>query len=530
MIQVEHVTKAYGPKRLFEDVTVAFTPGRRYGLTGPNGAGKSTFLKILAGDEEADHGQVARPRRVGVLRQDHFRFDERRIIDTVVMGNGPLWAALQEKDQLLARPEIDEAAGVRLGELETLIAEEDGYGAESAAAELLQGLGIPDAVHAQPLRTLAGGAKLRVLLAQALFGKPQALLLDEPTNHLDLDSIQWLTAFLRAYEGTLVVISHDRHFLNEVCTHVADIDYETIILYPGNYDDMVLAKAQVRSRVEAENADKQKKIAQLQDFVARFHAGTRASQVQSRIKQIEKLQLAELRRSNIQRPYVRFEQKRPSGKIALDVRGLSKAYGDLRVLRDVTFSVARGEKVAIVGRNGIGKTTLVKCLTSELPRDAGEVTWGYEASVGVLAQDHRQTIPDGTTVAGWLHALDPRAGNEEIRGLLGRMLFSGEEGLKPTEALSGGEAVRLLFAKLMLTKDNVLVLDEPTNHLDLESITALAEAVQRFEGTVLYVTHDRGLIDVATRIFSLGQDGFLDFRGTYAELVEKHGEAAARAR
>ncbi|MHB8416694.1 MAG: ABC-F family ATP-binding cassette domain-containing protein [Myxococcales bacterium] len=530
MIQVSDISKSYGPKRLFEDVSVTFSPGRRYGLTGPNGAGKSTFLKILSGDEEADHGQVSRPKKVGVLRQDHFRFDERRVVDTVVMGNTLLWAALTEKEKLLAAPEITEEMGVRLGELETLIAEEDGYEAESAAAGLLQGLGIPDELHGRPMRTLAGGSKLRVLLAQALFGKPQALLLDEPTNHLDLDSINWLIGFLTAYPGTLIVISHDRHFLNQICTHIADIDYQTIILYPGDYDEMVMAKSQLRGRVEAENADKRKKIAQLQDFVARFHAGTRASQVQSRVKQIEKLQLTELRRSNIQRPYIRFEQKRPSGKQTLSVEGLSKAYGSSRVLREVTFGLSRGEKVAVIGRNGIGKTTLVKCLTGELAPDAGKVTWGYETSIGVLAQDHRQGIPNGTTVADWLHTIDPRAGNEEIRGLLGRMLFSGEEGLKPTDALSGGEAVRLLFAKLMLVKDNVLVLDEPTNHLDLESIVALGEAIERFEGTVLYVTHDRALIDAASRILSLTPEGFLDFHGSYQELLEKHGESAARAR
>ena len=530
MIQVTNVTKAYGPKRLFENVNVSFAPGRRFGLTGPNGAGKSTFLKILSGDEEPDTGQVSRPRKVGVLRQDHFRFDKARVVDTVVMGNAVLWAAIQEKERLLAEPELTDEMGVRLGELETTVAEEDGYSAESAAAELLQGLGIADELHGELLGSLAGGAKLRVLLAQALFGRPDALLLDEPTNHLDLDSIQWLTEFLRSYEGTLIVISHDRHFLNEICTHIADIDYEAIITYPGDYDDMVVAKSQVRSRVESENQDKSRKITQLQDFVARFHAGTRASQVQSRIKQIEKLQLADLRRSNIQRPFIRFEQKRPSGKQVVSVEGLSKSYGKLQVFKDLSFSILRGEKIAVIGRNGIGKTTLMKLLTGELEKDAGKVTWGYECSIGVLAQDHRQDIPNGTTVADWLHEIDPRAGNEDIRGILGRMLFSGEEGLKPTDALSGGEAVRLLFAKLMLTKDNVLILDEPTNHLDLESIVALTDAVRRYEGTLLYVTHDRELIDAATRVFSLTAEGFLDFSGSYPELREKHGEPAARAR
>ncbi|MHB1845642.1 MAG: ABC-F family ATP-binding cassette domain-containing protein, partial [Deltaproteobacteria bacterium] len=342
MIQVTNVTKAYGPKKLFENVNVAFSPGRRYGLTGPNGAGKSTFLKILSGDEEADTGQISRPKKLGVLRQDHFRFDDFRIVDVAVMGNGHLWSAMQEKEKILAEPEITDEMGVRLGELETTISEEDGYGAESAAAELLQGLGVTGDLE-EPLRTLAGGAKLRVLLAQALFGRPDALLLDEPTNHLDLDSIQWLTEFLRAYEGTLVVISHDRHFLNEICTHIADIDYETIITYTGGYDDMVVAKSQVRSRVESENSEKAKKITQLQEFVARFHAGTRASQVQSRIRQIDKLQLTDLRRSNIQRPFIRFEQKRPSGKLAVSVEDLSKSFGDLRVLSNISFTVSRGE-------------------------------------------------------------------------------------------------------------------------------------------------------------------------------------------
>ena len=530
MISVVNVTKAYGPKKLFEGVNTSFPAGRRYGLTGPNGAGKSTFMKILSGDEEADSGLISRPKKFGVLRQDQFRYDDQRVIDTVVMGNAILWGAVQEKEQLLQVAEITDEMGVRLGDLETVIAEEDGYSAESAAAELLVGLGIPERYHFEGMRNVPGGFKLRALLAQALFGKPEALLLDEPTNHLDLDSITWLQNFLLGYDGSLIVISHDRHFLNEICTHIADIDYEAIITYVGGYDDMVMAKSQLRSRVESENAEKSKKISQLQDFVARFSAGTRASQVQSRKKSIEKLQMADLKRSNIARPFIRFEQKRPSGKQVVSVEGLSKSYGDLKVIQNASFAISRGDKIAVVGRNGVGKTTLVKLLIGDLPPDAGTITWGYEAQVGTLHQDMRQDIPNGTTVADWLHEIDPKATNEDIRGILGRMLFSGEEGLKPTDALSGGEAVRLLLSKIMLVKYNILLLDEPTNHLDLESIVALSDAIAKFEGTILYVTHDRDLIDAATRVLWFSPKGLVDFNGTYPELLEKEGAGAARAR
>ena len=324
MFTVTVVSKAYGPKKLFEDVDVTFSPGRRYGLTGPNGAGKSTFMKILAGDEPPDTGTVGRPKRLGILRQDHFQFEDTRILDVVLMGNRALWAALKEKEVLLARPDISEADGHRLGELEGVIGEEHGYVAESDAAALLEGLGIQSAFHEKTLRALSGGYKLRVLLAQALFGQPSGLLLDEPTNNLDIDSIRWLEGFLHEYEGVLVTISHDRHFLNSICTHTADIDYETIITYPGGYDEMVMQKAQMRSRVESENAEKRKKISQLQDFIARFHAGTRASQVQSRAKQIDKLKTEDLKKSNIARPFIKFEQRQASGKQTLMVDGLAK--------------------------------------------------------------------------------------------------------------------------------------------------------------------------------------------------------------
>jgi ATPase subunit of ABC transporter with duplicated ATPase domains len=533
MFNIVNVSKAYGPKKLFENVTCSFSPGRRYGLTGPNGAGKTTFMKILAGDDQPDTGTVSRPKRLGILRQDHFKFENDRVLDVVLMGSATLWATMQEKEALLAKPNITEEDGNRLAELEGVIAEEDGYSAESAAAALLEGLGIDGDFHQGKMKEIAGGLKLRVLLAQALFGMPQGLLLDEPTNNLDIDSIRWLEQFLEAYEGTLITISPDRHFLNAICTHIADIDYEAIIQYPGAYDDMVIQKSQVRSRVESENNEKTKKIAQLQDFIARFHAGTRASQVQSRAKQIDKLKMEDLKRSNIARPFIKFEQKNASGKQTLMVDGISKSYeGMPNVLRPFQALVTKGEKICIIGKNGVGKSTLVKTIVGTQPPDQGSITWGHQASVGYLPQDHHGVIRDGTTAFGWLRDIDVKLSNEEISGFLGRLLFSGEERMKATTTLSGGERVRLLLAKLMMAKDNVLVLDEPTNHLDLESISALAEGLKRYEGTALIVTHDQELIsEVATRIWAMrpGQE-VLDFSGTYAEFVEKHAELAQHRR
>jgi ATPase subunit of ABC transporter with duplicated ATPase domains len=528
-IQVQGVTKGYGSKRLFEDVLVNFTAGRRYGLTGPNGAGKSTFMKILAGDLEPDSGAVQRPEKTSVLRQDQFAFEEQRVLDVVICGNKKLWAAMTEKDVLLAKEALTDAEGERLGELEGTIAEEDGYSAESEAATLLEGLGIPESEQERRMKELPGGLKLRVLLAQALFGKPDALLLDEPTNNLDLDTIRWLEKFLNGYEGVLVTISHDRHFLNEICTHIADIDYETIIVYTGGYDEMVMAKSQVRAKVEQENAERTKKITQLQEFVAKFGAGTRASQVQSRKKQIEKLALADLKKSNIARPYISLSSKRPSGKQTLTIEGLTKSFPDVSIVKSFSALVTKGEKIAIVGRNGVGKTTLCRMLVGELPADAGKLEWGHQVSVGYLAQDHGENIPKGTTVMEWLHDVDPTAGIQDIRGLLGKMLFTGDEGKKPTAALSGGEAVRLLFAKLMLTKDNVLVLDEPTNHLDLESIVALGDALVRYDGTAFVVAHDRDLItQFASRIWAFTPSGLVDFRGTYDAFLEQYETPAPK--
>ncbi len=534
MISVSNVSMRYGGKVLFEDVTTSFLPARRYGLTGPNGAGKSTFMKLLSGELEPQKGSVVRPKKLGILRQDQFAFDQFRVVDTVIMGNMPLWKALEERETLYSKAELTDEDGMRLGELEGIVAEEDGYSAESDAAVLLDGLDIPEPFHNRKMSELQGGQKVRVLLAQALFGHPQALLLDEPTNYLDLESIHWLQNFLTHFNGSLIVISHDRHFLNGVCTHTADIDYQTIITYPGGYDDMVMQKTQVRSRIESENAQREKKIAQLNEFIARFSAGTRASQVTSRKREVERLQTTDLARSNIQRPFIRFEMKRSSGRHALEFKGVTKGYDGQKVIQGFSAAVQRGEKIALMGRNGVGKTTLLKALLANGPGvddkdvglDGGTVTWGHEAQIGYFAQDHRETIRNGTTVAEWLHDWDPQASKEEIHGLLGQMLFRGEEGSKPTDALSGGEAARLIFCKLMLQRPNVLVFDEPTNHLDLESINALNVALQKFDGTVLLVTHDEDLVDeVATRIWHFDHGQIEDFTGPYAEYT-----AAAVAR
>src|SRR5881227_1556679 len=406
MLSVSNVSMRYGAKILFEEVSTAFTPGKRYGLTGPNGAGKSTFMKLLSGELDPQKGTVVRPRKLGVLSQDQFAFDAFTVLDTVIMGNKRLWAALQERDAIYAKHDMTDEDGMKLGEFEGIVGEEDGYTAESDAAILLQGLDISEDLHERSMSELQGGQKVRVLLAQALFGHPQALLLDEPTNHLDLDSIHWLQGFLNQFEGVLIVISHDRHFLNRVCTHIADIDYETIITYTGTYDDMVVAKTQVRSQIESQNAQREKKIAQLNDFIARFSAGTRSSQVMSRKKEVERLATAELARSNIQRPFIKFEMKRPSGRHPLDIRGLSKSYGDQTVIRNFTASVARGEKIALMGRNGVGKTTLVRSLVAgapgveddPFPIDRGSVEWGHEVSVGYFSQDHKESIEPGMTV------------------------------------------------------------------------------------------------------------------------------------
>jgi len=521
----------FGARILFEDVSCNFLAARRYAITGPNGAGKSTLMKILTGEIEPSKGSVSRPKKLGILRQDQFAFDKFRALDAVIMGNAALWKALEERDALYAKPhdQLTDEDGMRLGELEAIIGEEGGYSAEADAGMLLDGLGLETELHERQMGQLQGGQKVRVLLAQALFGSPPALLLDEPTNHLDLDSVHWLQDYLCAYEGVLIVISHDRHFLNSISTHTADIDYQTVIMYNGGYDDMVIAKTSIRSRIESENAQREKKIAQLNEFIARFSAGTRSAQATSRKKEVERLQTAELARSNIARPFIRFQIDQHSGRHPLETKSVSKSYDGLKVIQPFTASVARGEKIALIGRNGVGKTTLLKSLLRNAPGfienserqfsvDGGNVLWGHAVQVGYFAQDHSETITKGTTAIEWLHEFGPQASQEELRGLLGQMLFSGDDALKPTHALSGGEGARLIFCRLMLQKPNFLVLDEPTNHLDLESINALNIALQRYQGTVLFVTHDHDVIEeVATRIWHCAGGRVEDFKGPYTD-------------
>jgi ATPase subunit of ABC transporter with duplicated ATPase domains len=553
MIVLSSLTKRYGPKVLFENVGVQFDPGKRYGVTGANGAGKSTLMEMLAGQEDWDAGSIDIPSglRIGVLEQNHFAYDQQRIIDTVMAGNAPLWAATVEKEKLLAG-EVDDAVGVRLGELEGVIAEHDGYSAEGQAAELLVGLGIRADRHGEAMRTLPAGYKLRVLLAKVLFGKPDVMLLDEPTNHLDLESIHWLIRFLvDEHRGTLLVVSHDRHFLNSVATHIADIDYRTITIYSGNYTEFVAAKYENKQRAEATAQSAKKKIGELQDFVQRFgsHA-SKSKQAQSRLKQIEKLEaIVETRgakRSSLVRPYVRFDMEKPSGRDALRVQGACKAFGAKVVLDGVSLNLNRGDRVAVIGRSGIGKSTLLKLLVGAykqldaetrpytLAPDAGEVRWGHDASVGYFAQDHHESLGEtakGSTPYDWLYRFDTSRTKEEIRAILGRLLFSGEAALKPAEALSGGEAARLLLGKIVLGRHNVLVLDEPTNHLDIESIEGLVEGLLAFQGTAVFVSHDHHFVArLATRVIELrdrpagdrraGCD-VVDFGGTYDEYLER---------
>jgi ATPase subunit of ABC transporter with duplicated ATPase domains len=563
MIVLEKLTKRFGPKILFENVSMQFDPGKRYGLTGANGAGKSTLLKMLSGLEDSDTGSISIPGnlRLGVLKQNHFEYDKERILDTVLMGNKLLWDAMQEKDRLLAG-EVTDEIGVRLGELEGTIAEENGYAAESEAAELLVGLGIPADKHLGPMNSLAAGYKLRVLLAQVLFGRPDVLLLDEPTNHLDLESIRWLESFLiDEFKGTLVVVSHDRHFLNAVATHIADVDYRTVTLYTGGYDDFVAQKYENKQRADATASAAKKKKEELQEFVQRFgsHAA-KSKQAQSRLKQIEKLEdvieTKGSKRSSLVRPFIRFDFEKPSGRDVLRMENVSKAFGEKVIYRDLNLNVNRGDMIAVIGPNGIGKSTLLKLmvggsgtLDAETKKDTlqpdapkkgaaekPEVRWGHDTSVGYFAQDHHEALGHtsaGTTAFQWLYGWDTKRPQEEIRAILGRLLFQGDQALKPVEALSGGESARLLLCKLLLLQHNVLVLDEPTNHLDIESIEGLLDGLKLFKGTVVVVSHDRHFVsELANRVIELmpgkAPDGtpctsVTDFGGSYEEYLERSG-------
>lgn len=529
MISLSNLTMHYGQNILFENVTLQFDPGKRYGIVGANGSGKSTLLHILSGAERAISGAISLPQetRLGVLRQDHFQYETQRVLDVVLQGKPALWSALQEKKQLIDQGEIDEKRGQRLGELEEVIAHQDGYNRESLASTLLSGLGIAQVYHFGEMSALSGGFKLRVLLAQVLFQEPDILLLDEPTNHLDILSIAWLERFLRnSFTGTLLLVSHDREFLNAVCTHIADVDFATIESYVGNYDQFMQAKQLVMAQKQKEFANQEKKKAELQAFVDRFRAkATKARQAQSRVKQIEKIELPEIKHSSRIAPVLKFKQQRPSGKEILTLQGISKSFGDHLVLNNVNFTVRRGDKVAIIGPNGIGKSTLLKIAMQDLKADSGTCEWGYETHVSYFAQDHSASFQEEKSIYDWLYQFAPQATIGTIRGILGQMLFSGEDVKKKVSALSGGETARLLFAKMMLENGNVLIFDEPTNHLDLEGVAALENALQTFAGSLVFVTHDRRFVsNVATRLLALSPEGVEDFAGSYSEYVEYFGE------
>lgn len=522
MITLSNVSKKIGARVLFDSVQVTFNSGCRYGLTGPNGAGKSTLLKIVMGLEEPTSGTVTLPNKVGYLRQNIEDFREDRLVDVVIMGNPRLWKTLAEREALYDE-EMTDAVGIRLGELEEVISEEDGYSAESDAEMLLSGMGIPPECHYQKMHTIPTDRQFRVMLCQALFGNPPALILDEPTNHLDLESIRWLETFLHEYKGVLIVVSHDRHFLNAVTNRIADIDYETLIIYPGNYDDMLITKTAIRDRNEDENKSKEKRVAQLKEFVSKFGAGTRASQVQSRIREIDRLQPQDLKKSNIQRPYIRFyPPEKASGQIVFKVEHVSKAYDSKPVIKELNLEIAKGDKIAIIGNNGKGKTTLLKMLAGVLTQDAGKIEIGHQVQVGYFPQNHHECIDkkSSETAFEWLKKQKAGIYDQEIRSILGKMLFSGDDAFKSVSHLSGGETARLLIGKLMLCNYNVILLDEPNNHLDLEAVSALAWALEEFKGTVIFASHDRDLIQKsATKLIAFEENKIRVFDGGLDEYL-----------
>ncbi len=522
MITLSKISKSFGSRVLFDNVTVTFNAGNRYGLTGPNGAGKTTLLKIIMGIEEPTSGTVTLPDRVGILRQNIEDFRNETVLDVIIMGNHRLWNALKERETLY-EVEMSDEIGMRLGDLEGVIAEEDGYSAESEAEILLSGMGIPHEYFNKKMHAIPTDMQFSVLLGQALFGNPQALLLDEPTNHLDLDSIGWLETFLYSYKGTLIVISHDRHFLNSVTTHIADIDYDTIIVYSGNYDDMVVAKTSVRDRAESDAKSKEKKIAQLQEFVSKFGAGTRASQVQSRLREIGRLQPQELKKSNIQRPYIRFipAEKQP-GKILLKVEGISKSYDDKTIINKFSMELERGDKIGVIGSNGMGKTTLIKMLAQELSPDKGKIELGHQAIISYFPQNHHEIIDkhEDINAFDWLKQRKLGIYDQDIRSVMGKMLFGGDDAFKRVSGLSGGETARLIIAGMLLSDHNLLILDEPNNHLDLEAVSALAWALEEYKGTVIVVSHDRDLISsVANKLIVFEPNGIKFFDGKLDEYL-----------
>jgi len=520
VITTANLTMQFGAKPLFENVSVRFGAGHRYGLIGANGCGKSTFMKILGGEMEPSSGTVSIDQndRIGRLRQDQFAFEEFSVIDTVIMGHAGLWAIKQERERLYALPEMSEAEGMRVAELEVQFAELDGYSAESRAGELLLGLDIPLDQHAGPMSAVAPGWKLRVLLAQALFADPDILLLDEPTNNLDINTIRWLEGVLNERGSTMIIISHDRHFLNSVCTHMADLDYGELRIYPGNYDAYMTAATQARERQYAENARKKAQIAELQTFVSRFSANaSKARQATSRARQIEKIRIEEIKPSSRVNPYIRFEQGKKLYRLALDAEGLRKSWGERRIFDRLDLRIEAGERVAIIGANGIGKTTLLRTLAGDLEKERGRLKWSDNAQLGYFAQDHAAVFDSELSVFEWMSRCGKEGDDEQqIRGTLGRLLFSQDEIGKPVKVLSGGEQGRMLFGRLMLQQPNVLLMDEPTNHLDMESIESLNLALENYAGTLIFVSHDREFVSsLATRIIDMRPDGVVDFDGSY---------------
>ena len=524
LISAANLSIQFGAKPLFENVSVTFGNGNRYGLIGANGCGKSTLMKILAGQLEPSVGNVSiDPNvRVGQLSQDQFAYEEYRVLDAVIMGYKRLWEVMQERDRLYSLPEMSDEEGMLVADLEVEFAELDGYSAESRAGELLEGIGIPVEQHQGPMSAVAPGWKLRVLLAQALFSDPDVLLLDEPTNNLDINTIRWLEEFLDASKSTMVIISHDRHFLNSVCSHMADLDYGKLHVFPGNYDEYMTAATQARERMQADNAKKKVKMAELQAFVSRFSANaSKARQATSRARQLEKIQLEDIKPSSRVSPFIRFEQEKPLRRIAVEATGISKAFDEGPLFEDFDLTIEAGTRLAILGQNGIGKTTLVRTLLGQLKPDAGKVKWAENASVGVFAQDNAPEFVTDMTLFDWISQWQPKGADEQtLRGTLGRMLFSRDDSEKSVKVVSGGEQRRLMFGKIILQSPNVIVMDEPTNHLDMESIEALNLALENYPGTLIFVSHDRDFVStLATRIIDMTPHGIVDFRGSYDEYL-----------
>ncbi len=523
MLATANITMQFGAKPLFEDVSVKFGNGNRYGLIGANGCGKSTFMKILGGDLEPSAGNVSKDpqERIGKLKQDQFAYEAYTVIDTVIMGHEALWKIKAERDAIYANPEMTEEDGIRAAELESEFAEMDGYTSEARAGELLTGVGIPVEQHFGSMTEVAPGWKLRVLLAQALFSEPDILLLDEPTNNLDINAIRWLEGILNDRNCTMVIISHDRHFLNSVCSHMADLDYGEIRIYPGSYDAYMTAATQVIESLQSENAKKKAQISELKAFVSRFSANaSKSKQATSRAKQLEKINLAEIKPSSRQSPFIRFEQDKKLHRLALELEGLGKSY-DKELFKDFDLMVDVGERIAVIGQNGVGKSTFLKCLMQEVEPTAGTVKWSENSDISYYAQDHADAFEQNLQLFEWMQQWrKPSDDDQKIRGTLGRLLFSQDDIDKRVKVLSGGEQGRMIFGKIMLQRANILILDEPTNHLDMESIEALNLALENYPGTLIFVSHDREFVSsLATRVLEMTDTGVIDFRGTYEDYL-----------